>query len=318
MSSESIAKLRESAVAAVGCIVQTDAKGTLISRPRQGPESNKKGAGVKFAICNELFEGWEFGDVCRKVGQLGYRGLEVAPFTLAPVVSDVSASRRRELREAAEGAGVQIIGLHWLLAKLEGYHLNSPDASVRRRTADYLRAEVELTADLGGELMVFGSPSARKVPPGASKTDAMEYAADTIRQITPALADRNVRFCMEPLSPAETDFVQTAGEAAELCAMVDDPNVLVHLDVKAMSSEGKPIAEIIRAHAHHLGHFHANDPNLRGPGMGTVNFVPIFRALLDVHYEGWVSVEVFDFQPDPVTIAMQSMEYMLGSSAAAE
>lgn len=269
-----------------------------------------KGHFVRFGICNELFEGWEFRDVCRKVAEIGYHGLEVAPFTLAPLVTQISKPQREELRRQADEAGIQLFGLHWLLAKVEGFHLNSPDPSVRSRTADYLMEQIHLCADLGGELMVFGSPGARKLLPGVSKQDGFAYAADTLRRLAPALRDRQVRFCIEPLSPVETDFLQTADDAAELCQMVEDPNVVVHLDVKAMSSEAKTIPEIIRAHAHHLGHFHANDPNLRGPGMGTVNFVPIFQALADVQYDRWVSVEVFDFTPDPVTIAVQSLEYM--------
>src|SRR5690606_18438375 len=134
---------------------------------------------VKFAICNELFEGWAFDRVCRFVKATGYDGLEVAPFTLAPRITDVSAARRAELRRQAADAGVEIIGLHWLLAKTEGLHLTSPDAAVRQRTADYLVALAEGCRDLGGTLMVFGSPMQRSYSPPATATDAFERAVDT-------------------------------------------------------------------------------------------------------------------------------------------
>jgi sugar phosphate isomerase/epimerase len=89
---------------------------------------------IRLGICNELFEGWDFGAVCRTVKAIGYDGLEIAPFTLAPRITDVPLSRRRELRAMVEEVGLTTIGLHWLLARTEGYYLTTPDADVRGRT----------------------------------------------------------------------------------------------------------------------------------------------------------------------------------------
>jgi sugar phosphate isomerase/epimerase len=265
---------------------------------------------IRFATCNEHFEGWEFPRLCKYVKGLGYDGVELAPFTLAPAITELSAARRAEMRAQAADAGVTIVGLHWLLAGTNGFYLTSPEESVRARTAEYLVALAEATRDLGGDVMVFGSPKQRSLLPGVSQDQAFEHAADTFRRAMPGVAGAGVNICMEPLAPAETDFVTTAADGARLMEAVSHPNFVLHLDVKAMSSEPTPVPDLIRQYIPKTGHFHANDPNRRGPGFGDVDFVPIFRALLESGYDRWVSVEVFDYTPDPETIASKSIEYM--------
>ncbi len=265
---------------------------------------------MRYAICNETFEGWDHARVCRTVAELGYQGLEIAPFTLARSIDEVSAGRRRELRRQAEDNGLTLLGLHWLLAKTEGMQLTAVDATVRQRTADYLIALAHCCADLAGELLVFGSPAQRRIPAGATRAQAVEYAVDTFRRAQGGIADSGVKLCLEPLAPAEADFINTCAEAIEILDLLAHPSFALHLDVKAMSSEDTPIPDLIRRHATRTGHFHANDANRRGPGFGEVDFVPIFQALRDSGYAGWVSVEVFDYAPDAETIARESLRYM--------
>lgn len=265
---------------------------------------------MKFAICQELFVDWEWERQCRFIAETGYTGIELAPFTLAPRITDVSAERRRELRTIAESHGLTICGLHWLLAKTEGLHLTTPDSSVRRATARYLIDLGNACADLGGTLMVFGSPLQRNLIEGTTREQAMERAAEVYREAMPILADRGVKIVMEPLTPKETNFINTCAEAVELMSLVDHPNFVLHQDVKAMLSEATPIPELIARYAKVTGHFHVNDDNLLGPGMGRTDYHPIFEALLRTGYDGWVSVEVFDYSPGAEHIARESMRYM--------
>ena len=159
-------------------------------------------------------------------------------------------------------------------------------------------------------------PKQRNLLPGVSYDDAEAYAVEVLHSAVAACAQHNVTIGLEPLGPAEGDFMLTAISGIRLAQLIDSPHCKLHLDVKAMSSEGKPIPDIIRDSRKWMVHFHANDPNMLGPGMGDVDFRPIFAALKEIHYNGWVSVEVFKYDPSPDEIARESLEYMQKIEAA--
>jgi sugar phosphate isomerase/epimerase len=256
--------------------------------------------------------------VCAALARAGYTGVELAPFTFAPNVGAWSRDERRLARQIAADAGLTIVGLHWLLARTEGLHLTSADRATRGRTARYVIDLAEACQDVGGTVMVFGSPHQRSLVPGTSVREAMEWAAEVFRAVMPPVADCGVTVCMEPLSAEETNFVNSCAEAMELIQRVDHPRFQLQLDVKAMASEPAPVPDLVRQYAPRAGHFHANDPNRRGPGFGSEDFAPIFAALTETRYTGWVSVEAFDYTPDPETIAIRSLEYMTRCQADTE
>lgn len=260
---------------------------------------------MRFAICNELFQDRSLEAGFRTAAQCGYTGLELAPFTLGDRPIDA-----RRIRLAAENEGLSIVGLHWLLAKTRGFHLTSPDAEVRERTTTYLAELATLCAELGGSVLVFGSPQQRSLHPEITRELADAYAEEIVASLIPTLETTGTVLALEPLSPTETNFWNSADEVTRFLQKFNSPRVRLHLDCKAMASENRPIPEIIREFAPWTAHFHANDPNLRGPGFGELDFTPIFRTLRDTGYQGWISVEVFDYTPGPDQLAAQSLRYM--------
>jgi sugar phosphate isomerase/epimerase len=265
---------------------------------------------MKFAICNELFESWEFRKTVRFVAEAGYDGIEIAPFTLADSVRDIPDKKRRELRSLIADAGLTVTGLHWLLSKPEGLHINHPEAAIRKRTCDYLKELIDFCADLGGAIMVFGSPGQRAILPELNRRQGWNLAIETFAAIGPKAAERGVTLCLEALPATSTNFLVSNAEVLAMVKAINHPNIQMMLDVKSMCAEAIPLPDNIRNCQGFFRHVHANDANLRGPGFGAVDFQPIFRALKDLHYDGFVSVEVFDFKPDPATIAVKSLEYM--------
>jgi len=261
-----------------------------------------------------MFEGWDLGRQFEFIAQSGYQGVEIAPFTIAKSVTDVPAARRREVAQMARANGVEVIGLHWLLVGPEGMYITDPDPEVRRRTVDYLKELMRFCADVEGKVLVFGSPKQRNLPAGVSRETARSWLIEGFVDALKVAEQVGVTLCLEPLPPPECDFIQTTSEAIDVIDAIRHPHLRLILDVKSMFGEqqltGRPIPDTIRAVAPYVQHVQANDANLGYPGSGEIDFVPIFGALRDVGYDGFVSVEVFDFSPGPETIARKSIEYM--------
>lgn len=266
---------------------------------------------MKFAICNETFQGWEWEAICPYVAEAGYDGIEIAPFTLADDVRSIDASRRGAIRQTAQRAGLEVVGLHWLLVSPIGLSMTSPDSAVRQATSEYVIALVDFCGDVGGRIMVFGSPAQRRIADSDSREAAEERFASAIRPALNRAADRGITICLEPLPAPEANYLLTLAEAVALMKRLDHPAAKTIFDVKSASSEGVPLPEIVERFTPYIAHVHANDANRRGPGFGETDFKPVLAALDKAGYDGWVSVEVFDYSPDPQTIATESLRYLM-------
>jgi sugar phosphate isomerase/epimerase len=270
---------------------------------------------MKISVCNELFEGWDIDKTFDYAAQLGYDGVELAPFTMGETALDISAGARKRIRKAAETAGIEIVGLHWLLVKPEGLYINHPDSAIRNKTQDYLKALIDLCGDLGGKILVHGSPQQRNTKEGWDPDEAWKHARETFQTCAQAAQSRDVFYCLEALTTADTNFINTIDQALRMVTEIDHPNFQTMLDCRSIhASAGSELPAVLKRTlaTGKLRHVHVNDPNGRGPGFGDLQFTPLLNILHETDYQGYISVEVFDFAPDPQTIAAGSLGYLRG------
>ena len=265
---------------------------------------------MKFALCNETYGNRDFIATCDHIAKSGYDGVEIAPFTLKEDPRDITEKEAENFGNQAKSAGLEVVGLHWLLVKPSWLHLTTDDKLLQKDTIHFGQHLARICAAMGGNIMVWGSPNQRNIAPDWDRKDAEKRAAETLSKISETALELGVTIAMEPLAKKETNFLNTAEETINLIEEVSSPACKLHLDVKAMSDESKPISQIILESKDYIAHFHANDPNLRGPGTGDVDYSPIVESLQSIEYDKFVSVEVFDYTPDPETIAKESIEFL--------
>lgn len=269
---------------------------------------------IKISICNELFAGWPINEVFEYAAQLGYDGVEIAPYTLADSVTEISPKERKAIRRAAEKNGIQIVGLHWLLAKPEGLYINHPDEIIRIKTQEYMEALIHFCADLGGRILVHGSPHQRTIQEGWDFQESWNLAKETFKVCLKTAQKRDILYCIEPLAHRNTNFINTVSEGIRFVKEIRHPHFKMVFDARSASAEEKSASEaLLRAlDSGCLRHVHVNDASGRGPGFGETPFTGILKDLIKHSYKGYISVEVFDFSPDPQTIASGSLGYLHG------
>jgi sugar phosphate isomerase/epimerase len=270
---------------------------------------------MKISLCNEVIREMDFAAQCQYASDLGYDGLEVAPFTLSDNPHQISTMRRAELRRMAEDAGITITSLHWLLLTPEGLSLTTSDRAVRQKTQDVMCGLVELCSDLGGKTLIHGSPKQRLMDENEDRAQVELRAEKIFSSVARAAEEADVTYCIEPLGPAETNFINTLSEAAEFVDRVGNPHFRSMLDTKAVASgESEPPEVLVNRWLPKelIAHVHVNDRNLRGPGQGEDQFLPLFSTLVDYDYQGIVSVEPFDYFPDPKSASARAIGYIRG------
>ena len=270
---------------------------------------------MRIALCNEVLAGMPLERQCDYAALLGYDGLEIAPFTLSESPEKISTAEATKIRATVEASGLVVTGLHWLLIKPEGLSLTDPDAAVRAHTIEVMTGLIGLCAELGGAVLVHGSPKQRQIPPGETHAVAWARLQDGLAQVAVAAAKAGVIYCIEPLSRKETVLVNTVAEAAELVRAIDHPNLKTMIDCSAAGlTEAEPVAALIDRWfpTGLMAHIQVNDPNRRGPGQGEMKFAPILAALKRHNYAGTIAVEPFDYQPDGPGASGFSAGYLRG------
>jgi len=262
-------------------------------------------------MCNEAFGETPFSESCRVLRSAGYAGIEIAPFTLAPEPLDITPERRRELQGIMQGEGVAFVGLHWLMVSPAGLHVTTPDGNLRARSWQHIRNLIDLCADLGEDgVMIFGSPKQRSTTGGLTREQATHHYVKGLREVAGQAADRGVTVLVEALPKSQSDVVQTLAEAAGIVHEIGSPAIQTMFDVHNAEDETVSHTELLEKYFDVIRHVHVNEMDGRHPGTGNYDFGVLLRKLSELNYKGWVSLEVFDFQPNAASIARASLDYL--------
>lgn len=292
--------------AACGCGAESEQTSKIPFPRRTG------GKAFRLAVCSETFQTTNFDQICRATVQTGYTGLEIAPFSLSEDPASIPPRKRSEYRRTMASQGVEYAGLHSLLTVPSGQlHITTPDDALRRRSWDYFRRLIDLSAGLGDNgLMILGSGKQRGTTGGSSPADALNRLQDGLAAVAEHATERAVTILLEPLAPHLCDVMTTLEQAVAIVTAINQPSVQTMFDVHNTAGETLAAGKLIKRYAPYIRHVHINEMDGRHPGTGSYDFAALLRGLRAISYDGWLSLEVFQFEPSGEEIARLSAQYL--------
>jgi len=223
-------------------------------------------------------------DLVAKVADMGFDGVEV-PF------NDLSVLDAAATRKACEAAGM---GLTACCVIMPGQSISSTDESERKLGAERLRRMVDITAEMGGDIVSGPLYAPVGHMTGRARTeDEWNWCVDGLAAGAQHAAGAGVTLVIEPLNRFETYLFNTAADAVRLVETVGSENLKVQIDTFHGNIEEKDTAAAIRATGKWLGHFHASESDRGVLGTGQVRWAEVFAALREIDYNGWVTIESF-------------------------
>jgi len=252
----------------------------------------------------------------------GFDGVEVP--ILDPASFDARAVRREFDRLGLARTAVANVP--------RGSSLASADPGERQRARDHVVACVHAARDFGATVLAGPMYTPVGFLTGGRRTaEEWRWAVDSWQQLAPVVEAAGIDIGLEPLNRFETYFLNTAADAARLCADIGSPRIGILLDTFHANIEEKSIGAALRAASPHLKHLHVCENDRGIPGSGHVAWDEFFSTVAALGYDRWMTIESFGFSlgelstaaavwrdlaPTPEAIAFEGLPFLRAHAGA--
>lgn len=266
---------------------------------------------VKISISNIAWDRSEEKEISELLKSLSISGVEIAPTKIWSSPLDATNESIQGYRQFWEDQDIKIVAMQSLLfGRPDLIIFESED--IRIKTKDYLAKIITLSAKLGVQVLVFGSPKNRLIGNIDNKS-AWRIAVEFFAELGTIADSHHVKLCIEP-NPAEygCNFIRNSREGVELVKEVNNPGFGLHLDAAAMMLNGEDYYESLEMCLPFLNHFHISEPYLQLVGQRKAEHVKFAQTLKSLGYNKWVSIEMRDGLSESNFSSVKSaLEYVL-------
>ena len=253
----------------------------------KSPHLGAEGCDMTYGM-NLLLWGTEINEdlfpVLEQIKAMGFDGVEVPIFDVNP---ENWYTWRKKLDQ---------LGLKRIAVTICGADFNqiSPDENMRKATLERNKRAVDCALVLGADLLTGPYHSALSHFTGKPATQQeWQWAVENLQELAQYADDLGITLGLEYLNRFESYLVSSADELLKLVEDVNHPACKIMFDTFHANIEEKSLGDAIRKLSKHLVHVQVSENDRSTVGKGNVDWEDVFKALKDINYGGWLSIEAF-------------------------
>ncbi|RIH67010.1 sugar phosphate isomerase/epimerase [Mariniphaga sediminis] len=277
---------------------------------------------MKLSYSTKLYYNYRLEDTIRRASKAGYPGVEIWGGRPHAYYKDMDKESISSIIDAINETGTEISGF---IPAQFGYPTNlcSPIENIRKNSVEYIKKSIDTSLALGCKKV---SLCPGRTLYGQGYKQGMENLNFSLSALVNYAIKKDVLLLLEPAHMLESDLILTIEDGARLIEEQGYNNMGIALDTGHchINKESLVDAVYLLNQKQIPIHIHLDDNNTMGdqhkiPGEGTIDFVPFFRALLEIGYKGFLTVELgFDYTANPDAAAYKSKKVVLSLLEEAE
>jgi sugar phosphate isomerase/epimerase len=240
---------------------------------------------IRFCVNTWIFGKTSIAAAVKHAAALGFDGIEL-------LVEEPTANKPDVVNRLVGDAGIGVFTICTNFANPNRI-LSHPDINVRQSAIDYIKRCVDIAARVGARSVLVVPGLVGATAPITSPEADLERAVNPLREAAEYAGERRILLTIEPINRFEASLVHSLAEAIHFAELVHHDACRVMGDTFHMQmEEGDGIPDAIRRVGHYwFQHLHVSDNTREAPGMGTMPWREILRALHDIDFDGSISLE---------------------------
>lgn len=269
---------------------------------------------MRLAFSTNAFKKTTLENAIEAIAGIGYPGVEIMADVPHAYPPDMPAGRIEGVRGQIAALGLQVsnVNAFTLFAKGDTYHPTwiEDDPKLLRERIEHTQNSIRMTAALGGKTISLqpGGPQG-----GLDRETALERYVRGLEECLPLAQELGITLMVEP-EPGL--LIQHSRECVEFLERVNHPRLRMNCDLGHFYCVGEDPAKVLRDCAGWIAHVHLEDIKENRvhqhhiPGEGAMEWAGIFAALREIHYGGWITVELYPYETTAADAAKRAWDFL--------